>query len=136
LQNLSIHYEEEKATKPSVELLKNLYLLKGFLLAEVHSKNYLENLFNCAMTSRMCRHVQREIGHIEKMLRESGLDLDGDPDIIKRREQLESLDKAYGTAWRRFKTALLSNKNQIQADDFLLQERETALHNVGIKKPG
>jgi hypothetical protein len=136
LQNLSIHYEEEKATKPSVELLKNLYLLKGFLLAEVHSKNYLENLFNCAMTSRMCRHVQREIGHIEKMLRESGLVLDGDPDIIKRREQLESLDKAYGTAWRRFKTALLSKKNQIQADDFLLQERETALHNIGIKKPG
>jgi hypothetical protein len=83
------------------------------------------------MTSKLANHVLTEINKIEIMLRKtkqsadkkirrgatnlnvSNIDIDHDPDIVAKRQELAELDKHYGTAWRRFKTALLENKQKI-----------------------
>ena len=133
MQHMTIKYESGHMSVPSVELLKNLYRMKGFLLAEVHSQGFFDNLTNCAMTSRLADHVLGEIRALEKMLREThahqsgaGFDIDRDPAIVAKRAQLDVLDKAYGTSWRRFKTAVLHRKEDLNrdVDQQLLNERE------------
>ena len=136
MQHMTINYESGHMISPSVELLKNLYRIKGFLLAEVHSRSFFDNLTNCAMTSRLADHVLSEIKALETMLRkthahqssagDAGFDIDRDPVIIAKRAQLDVLDKAYGTSWRRFKTTVLNHKKALNQniDPQLLDERE------------
>lgn len=131
INSTDIHYDPSKKDLPIIELLKNLYSLKGLLLAETHSQSYLKNLFNCAMTSKLADHALNEIKKIETMLKRtrqmanqqiqsgnhtlniSNIDIDNTPEILAKRQELSELDKYYGTAWRRFKTALFSNKQKI-----------------------
>lgn len=100
----------------TIALLKALYELKGLLLADTQfqqSRSYFGMLFNCAMTSRLAKHVEKEILSIEKLLNEQCLtnpkdfaDYRLDNEIHAYKKKLEDLDKAYGNAWNRFKTAL------------------------------
>ena len=88
------------------------------------------------MTSRLADHVLSEIKALETMLRkthahqssagDAGFDIDRDPVIIAKRAQLDVLDKAYGTSWRRFKTTVLNHKKALNQniDPQLLDERE------------
>lgn len=131
MQKMTIEFKQDDLLQPSVELLKNLYLLKGICLAEVHSQTYLQTIFNCAMTSRLCEHVELEIKKLENMLKTKGVNLDGDKDIQFKRQQIQSVNNAYGTAWRRFKTALFLNK--IDIDPNLEEAREHALKILTAK---
>lgn len=138
MQNMTMQYEEGNKTKPTIELLKNLYILKGLLLAEVHAQSYFESLFNCAMTSRLSGHVEQQITKIEQKLRNSyqqsgvGIDIENDAEINRKRDQLALLNLAYGTKWRRFKTALIGNKENIHIDQQITEARTVALKNIGL----
>jgi hypothetical protein len=124
----------ETKTQPSTHLLKHLYFLKGMLLTEVHRQTFLDNLFRCAMTSRLCDHVENEIKKIEKMLRSStGANID-DPasEIGVIRNRLIPLEEAYGTTWNRFKTVFLRRHGKVDVDQEFSQKQQAALSNINF----
>ena len=144
ITSMDFHYNPNQKDLATIELLKNLYALKGLLLAEAHAQSYLRNLFHCAMTSRLADHVLTEIHAIEALLRKtrqfadkrkqqgdtdiniSPIDIDSDPEILAKRNALAVLDKHYGTAWQRFKTALFTNKQALNQsiDQEIIAKRE------------
>ena len=134
MKNVTVEYDPKKMDQPLIDLLKNLYRLKGLLLCEAHNQgSYLASLFHCSMTSALAKHVTSEISKIETLLRQahckksgvatptgnlariSGTNIDTDPDIQASRNQIQALDDAYGTRWRRFKTALFHNRPVLTA---------------------
>lgn len=121
------YFKSTTETNYNLQLLKNLYEIKGLLLSETQhtqSKSYLTMLYNCAMTSRLARHVEHEIVAIEKTLGRDSFNL---PELVTCRQQLAELDNMYGTAWRRFKTAIHNLISPVTKSDQFEEKRVAAL---------